>query len=141
MSLDAITSSRDITFMELGAPVQALTPGLDSGAQIGSPVLHERMTWAFGLFGEGLGSDYGDASQNFARAITRLTCLPMYHPDPSSLAPPNSCTWDSAPTSYIRATARCTIGRAPKATSRLTSLIPGTLPLTVRWWPVQKPPG
>ncbi len=40
------------------------------------------MTWAFGLFGEGLGSDYGDASQNFARAITRLTCLPVYHPDP-----------------------------------------------------------
>jgi len=82
MSLDAITSSRDITFMELAAPVQALTPGLDSGAQVGCPVLHERMTWAFGLFSEGVGSDYGDASQSFARAITRLTCLPIYHPDP-----------------------------------------------------------
>jgi phosphate-selective porin OprO and OprP len=83
MSLDAITSSRDITFMELAAPVQALAPGTDSGAQVGRPVFHERMTWAFGLFSEGVGNEYGDASQNFARAITRLTCLPIYqvHPD------------------------------------------------------------
>jgi len=82
MSLDAITSSRDITYMELAAPIQALAPGMDSGAQIGRPVLHERMTWAFGLFSEGLGNDYGDASQNFTRAITRLTCIPIYHTDP-----------------------------------------------------------
>jgi phosphate-selective porin OprO and OprP len=82
MSLDAITSSRDITFMELAAPVQALAPGMGTGAQIGRPVFHERMTWAFGLFSEGVGNDYGDASQNFARAITRLTCLPVYHADP-----------------------------------------------------------
>ena len=82
MSLDAITSSRDITFMELAAPVQALAPGTDSGAQIGRPVFHERMTWAFGLFSQGVGSEYGDASQDFARAITRLTCLPMYQADP-----------------------------------------------------------
>jgi phosphate-selective porin OprO/OprP len=82
MSLDAITSSRDITFMELAAPVQALAPGMDSGAQFGRPVFHERMTWAFGLFSQGVGSEYGDASQDFARAITRLTCLPMYHADP-----------------------------------------------------------
>jgi phosphate-selective porin OprO/OprP len=82
MSLDAITSSRDITYMELAAPVQALAPGMDSGAQVGRPVFHERMTWALGLFSEGVGNDYGDASQNFARAITRLTCLPIYHADP-----------------------------------------------------------
>jgi phosphate-selective porin OprO and OprP len=82
MSLDAITSSRDITYMELAAPVQALAPGMDSGAQIGRPLFHERATWAFGLFSEGLGNDYGDASQNFARAITRLTCIPIYHADP-----------------------------------------------------------
>jgi hypothetical protein len=40
MSLDAITSSRDITYMELAAPVQALAPGMDSGAQVGRPVFH-----------------------------------------------------------------------------------------------------
>jgi len=82
MSLEAITSSRDITYMELAAPVQALAPGNDAGLRIGRPVFHERMTWAFGLFSQGLGSEYGDASQDFARAIGRLTWLPVYHVDP-----------------------------------------------------------
>lgn len=82
MSLDAITSSRDITLMELAAPVQALAPGSDAGFQIGRPVFHEQMTWAFGLFSEGVGYEYGDASQDFACAVGRLTWLPIYQPDP-----------------------------------------------------------
>jgi Phosphate-selective porin O and P len=50
MSLDMITSSRDITFMEPAAPLEALAPGVNAGIQIGQPVLHQRATWKFGLF-------------------------------------------------------------------------------------------
>ena len=82
MSLEALTSSRDTTFMELAAPVEALAPGSDAGLQIGRPFLDQRMTWKFGLFGPGVGQDVGDASQDFGRAIMRLTGLPIYQFDP-----------------------------------------------------------
>jgi phosphate-selective porin OprO/OprP len=90
MSLEAITSSRDSTFMELAAPVAALAPGSDAGVQIGHPFLDQRMTWRFGLFAPGVGEDVGDASQDFGRAIMRITGLPIYqfnpdHPDSTRL--------------------------------------------------------
>ncbi|MCB1126506.1 MAG: hypothetical protein KDM81_08430 [Verrucomicrobiae bacterium] len=78
MSLAAVTSSRDITFMEEAAPVQALAPGVNAGVQLGRSVFRERSTWALGLFGEGLGEDTGDASSDYARAIGRITWLPWY---------------------------------------------------------------
>jgi len=82
MSLEAVTSSRDSTFMELAAPIQALAPGSDAGLQIGHPFLDQRMTWKFGLFAPGVGEDVGDASRDFGRAIMRVTGLPLYHFDP-----------------------------------------------------------
>jgi phosphate-selective porin OprO and OprP len=80
--LEAITSSRDTTFMELATPVAALAPGSDAGVQIGKPFLARRMTWKLGLFAPGVGEDVGDASQDFGRAIMRITGLPLYHFDP-----------------------------------------------------------
>lgn len=82
MSLDMIISSRDLSLMEPAAPLQALAPGVNAGMQIGRPVFDQRATWRFGLFTAGVGRDYGDASADFGRAITRLTCLPVYHPNP-----------------------------------------------------------
>jgi phosphate-selective porin OprO/OprP len=82
MGLDAITGTRDITFMEPAAPLQALAPGVNAGLQIGRPVLDQRATWQFGLLGNGIGQDFGDASKDFGRAIVRFTGLPFYHGNP-----------------------------------------------------------
>lgn len=82
MGLEVISSTRDIAFMEPSAPMQALAPGVNAGVQIGRPVFNERATWALGLFTDGVGKDYGDASKDFGRAIARLTGVPVYHADP-----------------------------------------------------------
>ena len=82
MSLDMVTSSRDLTFMEPAAPLQALAPGVAAGMEVGRPVLDQRATWRFGLFTDGVGKDYGDASREAARAIMRFTGLPIYQADP-----------------------------------------------------------
>jgi phosphate-selective porin OprO/OprP len=82
MGLDVVSSTRDISFMEPAAPMQALAPGVNAGLQFGRPVFNERATWALGFFTDGVGKDYGDASQDFARVITRFTVLPLYQADP-----------------------------------------------------------
>jgi phosphate-selective porin OprO and OprP len=82
MGLEVVSSTRDISFMEPAAPLQALAPGVNAGLQFGRPVFNQRATWALGFFTDGLARDYGDASQNFGRAITRLTALPIDHADP-----------------------------------------------------------
>jgi phosphate-selective porin OprO/OprP len=80
MSLEMITSSRDIAFMETAAPVQALAPGTSAGVQIGKPVFDRRATWKLGLFTDGVGTDFGDATKDYGRAIFRFTGLPLYQP-------------------------------------------------------------
>lgn len=87
MGLDVITSSRDIALMEPAAPLQALAPGVNAGLQLGQPVFQRRATWGLGLFTDSVGSDFGDASQNFARAIGRITALPYLDETPGE---PNS---------------------------------------------------
>lgn len=84
MALDAVTSSRDGTFMEAAAPVQALAPGVNAGLQIGRPVLGQRATWRLGFFTDGVSGDFGDASQDYGRAILRLSGLPLWQPDPDA---------------------------------------------------------
>lgn len=76
-SLDNYTSTRDIRFMEPAAPVTALSPGVNAGLQFGRGVLDERMTWTAGFFGAGGSDDFGDASQDYGRAVLRLTGLPL----------------------------------------------------------------
>jgi phosphate-selective porin OprO/OprP len=78
MSLEQLTSSRDITFMEQPAPIQALAPGNSSGFEIGRPVFDQRATWSMGLFTQGVGYDVGDASTDYGRAILRITALPLW---------------------------------------------------------------
>jgi len=84
MSLDLITSSRDISFMEPAAPIQALAPGTSAGIQIGHAVLNQRATWTAGVFTDGVGKDYGDASKDYGRAIMRITALPVWEASPDS---------------------------------------------------------
>ena len=83
MGLDLVTSSRDITFMEPAAPLQAIGPPKESGIQIGQPVLNQRATWSLGIFGDAAtDSEYGNASRNYGSAIGRLTWLTLDHLDP-----------------------------------------------------------
>src|SRR5262249_54824291 len=77
------TSSRDLTFMEPASVLQALAPGIEAGLQIGQPVLHERGTWALGIFGGGIvNTEYGNASQTYGNLIGRLTYLVIDHVAP-----------------------------------------------------------
>jgi phosphate-selective porin OprO and OprP len=83
MGLDIVTSSRDINLMEPASVLEALAPGVNAGIQIGRPVFDRRATWTLGLFTEGGGGqDFGEATKNYGRAITRLTGLPIYRVDP-----------------------------------------------------------
>jgi phosphate-selective porin OprO and OprP len=91
MGLDVITSSRDITLMEPAAVLEALAPGVDAGLEIGRPFFDQRATWKLGFFTPGAGGqEFGEASQSYGRAITRITALPIYkenpeHPDSATL--------------------------------------------------------
>ncbi|MHC1764496.1 MAG: OprO/OprP family phosphate-selective porin [Verrucomicrobiia bacterium] len=85
MGLDIVSSARDITFMEPAAPLQALAPGVNAGLQLGRPVFDQRATWTAGLFTAGEGHDFGDASKNYGRVITRFTGLPIFNVDPEDL--------------------------------------------------------
>jgi phosphate-selective porin OprO and OprP len=82
MGLDIITSSRDIPFMEPAAPLEALAPGVNAGIEVGRPVFHQRATWRAGLFTDGVGQDFGDATKDYGRAIIRFTGLPLYKANP-----------------------------------------------------------
>jgi len=82
MGLDVITSSRDITFMEPAAPLEALAPGVNAGIEVGQPVFEQRATWKAGLFTDGVGQDFGDATKDYGRAIIRFTGLPVYKANP-----------------------------------------------------------
>jgi phosphate-selective porin OprO/OprP len=67
-----------------------LAPGVDAGIQIGKPAFDKRATWTMGLFTAGSSQDTGDASKNYGRAISRLTGLPIFEPDPGR---PGSATF------------------------------------------------
>ena len=84
MGLSLVTSSRDLTFMEPAACLQAIGPPTLAGLQIGHPVFNQRATWTLGLFGDANGSaDYGNASSDYGSAIGRLTWLAIDHQDAS----------------------------------------------------------
>ncbi len=85
MSMENVGSSRDTLFMESAAAVQALAPGVEAGFQFGRPILDRRMTWAFGLFTEGVGDDFGDATEDLGRAVGRVTGLLIDDQDPTLL--------------------------------------------------------
>ena len=82
ISLEASTSSRDATFMEWGAPIEALAPKISSGWQIWRDVFRERVTWSLGQIFPSVGTDVGDATKDFFRNIARVTWLTIFEAPP-----------------------------------------------------------
>jgi phosphate-selective porin OprO/OprP len=77
-SLEELTSSKYITFMERALPVVAFAPGRNTGIMAQNPILDKRMTWAAGVF-QDVG-DFGDSFNDFDdyNITLRLTGLPWY---------------------------------------------------------------
>jgi phosphate-selective porin OprO/OprP len=78
-SLDELTSSRYITFMERGLP-NAMVPGRNVGIMASNHIFDQRMTWAAGVFYEV--DDYGESNQDGGyNFTTRVTGVPIYEND------------------------------------------------------------
>jgi phosphate-selective porin OprO/OprP len=84
MTLEASGSSRDLTFMEAGSPIQAFAPGVKLGIQVGRSAFDERITWAVGWFADAGDVDIGDVSESLVRFVGRLTWLPSYKEESGS---------------------------------------------------------
>lgn len=79
-SLEELTSSNYITFMERSLPTGAFAPSRKTGFRVSNAVLNKRMTWAAGLF---FGDSDDDGDSNFDDVTNtdftaRLTGLPLY---------------------------------------------------------------
>jgi phosphate-selective porin OprO/OprP len=83
-SLEELTSSRFITFMEVSLPTYAFTPGRDIGIRTDHTLKGGRITWSAGLFlNTGSLSSVGDTKDQISEAAGwnltgRLTGLPWY---------------------------------------------------------------
>lgn len=76
LSLDALISSRDRTFMEPGSPVAAFSLGVRAGMQIADYLPEHEITYAVGWFADGQDVDVGEASDSLARLAGRMTWMP-----------------------------------------------------------------
>jgi phosphate-selective porin OprO/OprP len=76
-SLEMVTSSRFITFMERALPVAYLAPGRNLGLSVSDTAMDERMTWAAGVFVDGR---RGSTEEGVA-LTGRATWLPYYEED------------------------------------------------------------
>lgn len=85
MSLDELTSSRYITFMERALPVLAFSPARNSGIGIFDNAFQQRMTWGVGGFRDA--DDFGDGfSESSPYNVTaRITGLPVWEDDGRTL--------------------------------------------------------
>jgi len=83
-SLDNISSFGNTTFMEPAAVVQAFAPANRMALQIDGNWREQRMGYQLGLFalGQSTSLNFGDASDGLARAMGRLTGLPILNEDP-----------------------------------------------------------
>jgi len=86
-SLEELTSSNYITFMERSLPTNAFAPGRNSGIRANSTLLKKRMTWSLGAF---YGDTDNDGDANFddvtnADVTLRLTGLPVYEDEGEKL--------------------------------------------------------
>jgi len=75
-SMEELTSSNDITFMERALP-NAFAPSRKTGIQLSNTLLDNRMTWAIGIFKDV--DDFGNGQDDGQSALTaRVTGLPYY---------------------------------------------------------------
>lgn len=77
-SLEELTSSKYITFMERALP-NVLSPGRNTGFMLSDAPAGQRMTWALGLFRSTDGNGEDDTGDDGGYNITgRVTSLPVY---------------------------------------------------------------
>jgi phosphate-selective porin OprO/OprP len=82
---EMMMSSKDITFMEVAAPLEALAPGTKFGFQLGDPFLDGRGTLNAGIFTDTNQFEYGDGTDALARIGGRITYLPHISGDNEEL--------------------------------------------------------
>ena len=75
IGFDNVVSSRDRTFMEVAAPVEAFVPATSFGLQVRRTHHEGRGSWALGWFTVGQRRDVGDQSRALARVVARTTWL------------------------------------------------------------------
>lgn len=83
-SLEELTSSNNITFMERALP-NAFSPGRNTGLLLRNAVLDQRITWGIGVFEDV--DDTGDSFNDFEdwNATARVTGVPWYVEDGTRL--------------------------------------------------------
>jgi phosphate-selective porin len=93
MGLDALTSSRWITFMEEASPSAALAPGVNLGLQMHRTFKDDKITFTGGLFSDAVTSDTGEATENFGRLIGRLSWVSGWEDGPAIDEPEQMVHW------------------------------------------------
>jgi len=108
-SLDELTSSKYITFMERALP-NAFSPGRNNGFMLHNVASNERMTTAVGVFRDS--DDYGENVDDGGYNVTgRITVLPIYRDKGVSLLhigaaysyrnPDDSLSYDACPEAHL----------------------------------------
>lgn len=77
-SLEEQTSSKYITFMQRSLPVNAFSPGRNTGLMMTGSALEDRMTWAVGAFYDT--DDFGNSFNDYTdiNVSGRVTGTPLY---------------------------------------------------------------
>lgn len=108
-SLEQLTSSRFITFMERSL-ADAFVPARNTGFTLSSTALNNRMTWAAGLFRETIGTGL-EQSEGGYNLTGRVTALPWYEDKGAKLLhigaaysfrnPEDTLAYDSKPEAHL----------------------------------------